>query len=324
MIKPYIKMFDIFYGTKCNLACRHCDTRSDIIRTTEQDPDIETILEGITLAKEKFDIDLYSFIGGEPLYYLDKIDIILTHIRKIDPDAKIQISTNGALLSKKLEEVANLMIKHETSFFVCNHYAAFDAKMTSKITESVNKLVSKLQMFEDDPNIFLSKLLRLDNPRNDPYLSTWIDQQGGYFLGEQPVDHYYRNDKIFLHFRPQTDFKMHHYMQNGKPVPFMTGDSNLSYKDGCSSPMCSFLVDKKIYKCSALGTLHKFLEFHGSLDDPNWQKYLNYKYLDLETCTDEEVLQFHSTKYCAISECDMCSTGHFNRTKEDVIHVHRR
>lgn len=324
MTKPYIKMFDIYYGTKCNLACRHCDTRSDIIRTTENDPHIDTILEGITLAKEKFDIDLYSFIGGEPLYYLDKINVILAHIRTIDPTAKIQVSTNGALLSKKIDEVVDMMTTYQTSLFVCNHFAAFDPVMTTKITNSVNELVSRLGMERDDPNVFLSRLLELDNPRKDPYLDTWLSEQGEYFLGEQPVDNYYRNDKIFVHFRPQTDFKMHHYMQNGKPKPYMTGDSALSYKDGCSSPMCSFMVDKRLYKCSALGTLERFLEFHGSTDDPDWQKYRNYKYLDLETCTDEEVLQFHSTKYCAISECDMCSTGHFDRTREDVIHVHRR
>jgi organic radical activating enzyme len=324
MTKPYIKMFDIYYGTKCNLACRHCDTRSDIIRTTETDPHIDTILQGITLAKEKFDIDLYSFIGGEPLYYLDKIEIILAHIRKIDPTAKIQVSTNGALLSKNLDAVVSLMITYETSLFVCNHFAAFDDKMTNRITESVNQLVDRLQLNKGDANIFLSRLLRLDNPRNDPYLDTWIEQQGEYFLGEQPLDHYYHDDKIFVHFRPQTDFKMHHYMQNGKPKPFMTGDSALSYKDGCSSPMCSFMIDKKLYKCSALGTLERFLEYHGSLEDPDWQKYRNYKYLDLETCTEEEAIQFHATKYCSILECDMCGTSSFNRTREDVIHVHRR
>ena len=242
----------------------------------------------------------------------------ITEYEQWDRDNTFRVLNNQETVRNPLNQmIQNMILRAQVN--AQRHYELY----AIDCDHSIQKLDIE-QMFEDDPNIFLSKLLRLDNPRNDPYLSTWIDQQGGYFLGEQPVDHYYRNDKIFLHFRPQTDFKMHHYMQNGKPVPFMTGDSDLSYKDGCSSPMCSFLVDKKIYKCSALGTLHKFLEFHGSLDDPNWQKYLNYKYLDLETCTDEEVLQFHSTKYCAISECDMCSTGHFNRTKEDVIHVHRR
>jgi hypothetical protein len=324
MAKPYIKMFDIYYGTKCNLACRYCDTRSDVIRTTEHDPEIDTILEGITLAKEKFDIDLYSFIGGEPLYYLDKIRVILQHIRKIDPAAKIQFSTNGTLLSKNLDAVAVLMNEYETSIFVCNHFAVYDEKITANITDSVTQLVERLKLSVGDPNIFLSKFLGLDNPRNDPYLDTWIEQQGDYFLGEQPVDRYYHNDKIFVHFRPQTDFKVNHYMQDGKPKPFMTGNADLSYKDGCSSPICNFMLDKKLYKCSALGTLERFLEFHKITDDPDWQKYRNYKYLDLETCTDDEVMQFHSTKYCAVSECDMCGTGHFSRTKEDVIHVHRR
>lgn len=324
MTKPYLKLFDIYYGAKCNLACRNCDTRSDNIRTTEQDPDIETIYEGITLAKEKFDIDLYSVIGGEPLLYLDKIDLIFSHIRKIDPQAKIQFSTNGALLGKNLDAMVSLILKHNCSLFVCNHFAAFDSKTSAKIADSVAKLVEKLKLTKGDQNKFLGDFLRLDNPRKDPYLDTWIDQNKEYFLGEQPDDEYYHNDRIFVHFRPQLDFKMNHYMVNGKPKPYKTGDSELSYKNGCSSPVCSFLIDKKIYKCSALGTLTKFLEFHDSMDDPDWKKYIDYPYLDLQTCTDEEVTHFHATKYCAVSECDMCGTGHFNRTREDVIHVYRR
>jgi len=321
MTKPYLKMLDVYYGAKCNLSCNQCDTRSNVVRDTDKDPDIETILEGITLAKEKFEIELYSVIGGEPLLYLDKIDIILTHIRKIDPTAKIQFSTNGTLLSKHVDEVADFLIKHESGLFVCNHFAAFDAKMTSKITEGVNQLVTRLGLPKDDANQFLKKFMQLDNPRKDPYFGKWIDQNKEYFLGEQPNDHYYCNDKIFVHFRPQFDFKKNHYMQAAKPKPFKTGLPHISYKEGCSSPMCNFLLDKKIYKCSALGTVKKLLEFHNSLDDPDWKKYVDYQALNLETCSEGDVLKFHFSKFCAIGECDMCGTGHFIRNKEDVINV---
>jgi hypothetical protein len=88
--------------------------------------------------------------------------------------------------------------------------------------------------------------------------------------------------------------------------------------------LCNFLIDKKIYKCAALGTLKRFLEFHGSLEDPDWKKYLDYDYLDLETCSDGDVVKFHLGKYCAVAECDMCGTNSFKRTDEFVINVHSR
>jgi len=321
IFKPYLKMLDIYYGARCNLFCNQCDTRSDTIRDTTNDPDLETIFEGIRLAREKFEIELYSMIGGEPLYYLDKIDAILSYIRSLDPDTPIQFSTNGTLLSKRINEVSELLRKHKCSLFVCNHFSSFDASMSEKISNSVDELVNQLGLKPGDANKFLYDFMKLDNPRNDPFFAKWIDINKDYSQGEQPNDLYYHDNEIFVHFRPQGEFKKNHYMKDGKPKPFQTGLPHLSYKQGCSSPMCSFLIDKKIYKCAALGTLKRLLEFHNSLDDPDWKKYLDYNYLDLENCTDGDVMKFHLSKFCAIAECDMCGTKYFNRSKEDVTNV---
>lgn len=318
---PYIKLLDIYYGGKCNLSCHQCDTRSDLTKSTENDPELSTILEGITLTRDKFQVDLYSVIGGEPLLYLEKIDLILAHIRKIDPKAKIQFSTNGTLLSKKLDAVAELMLKHSCSLFVCNHFAAFDTNMTEKITESVNQLVKKLNLEKGDANNFFKEFIGLDNPRKDPYMAKWIKERKEYFLGEQPNDHYYYNNDMFVHFRPQTTFHKNYVMINGKPKPHMTGLPHVSFKDGCSSVLCNFLIGKKLYKCAALGTLKQLLTHYDCLDDLDWQKYLNYEYLDLETCEYIDITKFHLGKFCSIAECDMCGTQEFNRTKEHVIHI---
>lgn len=322
MIKPYLKLLDIYYGAKCNLSCVQCDSGSDVIRTDEQDPELENIFDGIRLAREKFEIEIYSLIGGEPLLYLDKVYKIVEYIRSYDPNTTIVVSTNGTLLSKKIDQLSEMMQQFNCSVMVCNHFSAFDQNMTTRITDSVNKLVSKLDLVKGDSNEFFKEFIKLDNPKKDPYWAKWIDERKEYFLGEQPQDDYYHNDRFFLHFRPQNDFKKHYVVNNGKIKPHMTGSPHISYKHGCSSPMCSFLIDKKLYKCAALGTLKKFLEFHDGLDDPDWQKYLNYKYLDLETCSEGDVAKFHVGKYVAVAECDMCGTNSFKRTKEDVIRVH--
>jgi len=323
MSKPYIKLLDIYYGTKCNLACEQCDTRSDIIRTTEADPDIDAILEGIALAQQQFEIDLYSVLGGEPLLYLDKIDVIIKYIRQTDPKAKIQFSTNGALLLKKADELADIMRTHSVSLFVCNHFAAFDPIKTKNIAAGVDKLVQILNMKEDNADKFFQDFIDFSNPRNDPYMATWIAANEETFPREEPEEQYFHNDSIFVHFRPQYDFKKNHYMLDGKPKPFKTGDPALSYRSGCSSVMCNFLAGSKLYKCAALGTLEKLLDYYDSKDDPDWQKYLNYKHLDLKNCTAEEVTNFSNSKYSCIEQCDMCGVDAFMKSRETVIHVHR-
>ena len=323
MNKPYIKLLDIYYGTKCNLACEQCDTRSDIIRTTEADPDVDAILEGIALAQQQFEIDLYSVLGGEPLLYLDKIDVIIKYIRQTDPTAKIQFSTNGALLLKKANELVDIMQTHSVSLFVCNHFAAFDPIKTKNIEAGVNKLVQLLDMKEDNADKFFKDFIDFSNPRNDPYMATWIADNEETFPREEPEEQYFHNDNIFVHFRPQYDFKKNHYMLDGKPKPFKTGNPALSYRSGCSSVMCNFLAGSKLYKCAALGTLEKLLDYYDSKDDPDWQKYLNYKYLNLKNCTPEEVINFSNSKYSCIEQCDMCGIDAFMKTRETVIHVHR-
>ena len=68
-----IKILDVFYGNKCQLACAHCDTRSDYIRNGEFDPTLENILESVTLASEQFNVECWSVLGGEPFLYKDTV-----------------------------------------------------------------------------------------------------------------------------------------------------------------------------------------------------------------------------------------------------------
>lgn len=324
MTKPYIKLLDIYYGTRCNLACSQCDTRSDVIRDDETDPSIDSILDGVSLAQEKFEIDLYSVLGGEPLLYLDKIELIVSYIRKTDPQAKIQFSTNGVLLHKKTARLVELMKKYSVSLFVCNHFAGFDDVKTKNIADSVNKLAILLDMVEDDASKFFSNFIDFTNPRKDSYMESWIEANKDTFPREEPQEQYFHANNIFIHFRPQYDFKSNHYILNGKPKPFKTGNPALSYRSGCSSVMCNFLVNHKLYKCAALGTLEKLLDYYGSKDDPDWQKYLAYQPLDLKNCNSDQITAFSNSKYSCIDQCDMCGVDSFLKTRETVIHVHRR
>ena len=87
-MKKEIKILDIFYGNKCNLACSQCDTHSDHVRGTQDDPELENIKQSITLAHKHFNVDLWGILGGEPLLYIDKCTAILDHLRSLDPESK--------------------------------------------------------------------------------------------------------------------------------------------------------------------------------------------------------------------------------------------
>ena len=117
-MKPKIKILDIFYGGRCQLACAQCDTRSDTIRKGEFDPTVESIKEGILLAKNNFDIEIFSLLGGEPLLYKDKIKDILEFIRSIDKETLIFLPTNGELIGKNIDFLSEILPNYKILLMV--------------------------------------------------------------------------------------------------------------------------------------------------------------------------------------------------------------
>lgn len=322
-MRPSIKILDIFYGNTCNLACNQCDVRSDIFSKGQHDKTLENILEGIDLAVKHFEIQEFSLLGGEPLLYKPRIQDILTHIRSFDKTTKINIPTNGLLLKKNLEFVANLIETYNVTIMVSDHVNEFkDKTKSNEIVESVHELGKLLGYERNDPINYYLNFHDFANKRNDPLFNQWLKRKmpNGYDIDD--TDIYYNNGNKGVYYIIYDWFFANHYFdESNNPKPFNSHDPNLSYSQGCSSEFCSYMYDKKIYKCAALGTLKRFLTHHNSLDDPDWQKYLSYKPLDLISCTPEEVQKFSDTKYTCISECTMCpSSGQkIVKTEEMVL-----
>lgn len=294
-----IKILDIFIGNKCNLSCFQCDTRSDIVKSKSFDPSIESIKQGITLAQQYFNIEHYSLLGGEPLFYMDKVKEIVAFIRSFDSTTPILLPTNGKMIDKKANELSALISQYNLTLMVCNHFSAFEDKtLSTELTANVVKFVKQMRLTESKQHLFFDQI---------------IDK--GLYVNEQ--------GKVTLFFRDQDYFQSNYYLENNKPKPFASGDSDASYANGCCSPFCSFLRDSKLYKCAALATVRTLLEHHDSLNDPAWEKYLNYEPLDLTNCTPEEVAHFSNTKYRSIEQCDMCpsQSKSFTKTKATVIPI---
>lgn len=307
---PKLQFVDIYYGGKCNLTCHQCDTRSDTFRQGEFDTDLDNIKHSIDLARANFSIRNFSLLGGEPLLNFDKVKQVAEYLRSVDKSAVLTMPTNSTLLAKNVSEVADFMLKYKVVILMTNHYAAFDKIESDRIEQARDQLISLLQIEERSAMDFYTEVI---NYASENSTASNNDR----FWGSKDVG-------IFYH--EQHEFQQHYKLVNGVPKPHAEGTPEASYKNGCCSPFCTFLYDKKMYKCASLGTLDKFLKHHGLFNDPDWQKYLNYKSLDLINCSAEEIKNFSDTNHCAIEQCDMCSAlgSSYTKTAETTLPKYKK
>ena len=319
----HIKILDIFYGNTCNLACAHCDTRSDSLRG--YDPDLETILESVRLANEKFDVENWSVLGGEPLLYKDKILEIVKYIRSIEPNKTIFMSTNGMLLSKNIEWISKLITEYHVWVQVCNHTAKFGRK--DKILDSVKQIANYCNIPKSDPaHIWWNTIMKYDSGTDN--WQEYLKRKGWDIANRDPNEVTYMKNNYGIHYMESEWFHSIYNNVNGVPKPFESDDPQQSYFNSCPSQFCAFLYNKKVYKCAALGTLRNFLSQHKLLDDTAWQKYLMYKPVDLEESSEQEVQFFADTHYCGIDECSMCPKNQQPIIKDKIqvlpVHINER
>jgi organic radical activating enzyme len=316
-MKKEIKILDIFYGNKCNLACSQCDTHSDHVRGTDNDPELESIKESIRLAHKNFNVDIWGILGGEPLLYIDKCTAILDHLRSLDPESKIIFPTNGMLLGKNLDLVADMAKKYNMYIQVCDHTTAFkDKSYSERVVKATLDLAEKLELTESTAEEWWDKIISRED--GGPEWRQWLDTT------KFSVDDLDGDDRAWIgpgygvYYIQSDNFSTITKFVDGKPKPYDEGDPKASYWNSCPSNFCALLKDNRIYKCAALGTLETFLARHGSLDDPDWQKYLNYKGLDLTTCTEDDINKFMSNIYCHIDECSMCPKNNVSILKNEL------
>lgn len=322
---PGLKILDIFFGNKCQLACEQCDTRSDIIRKGEHDSDIDDIKEGILSVKQKFDIEIYSLLGGEPLLYKDKIQSILEFVRSLDTTASIWLPTNGDLINKNIDFLSKIIVKYDVLLFVSDHFSTFkDQTRSNKVSKAVYDLVNNIDIQRVHSDRLWTEIMYRRPGAQTAWEGYWEDAKP--YKGENSFnakenkldastdDDLWWNGRYGVYFHIQDSHLKHYYMKDDKPKPFNSLDIKTSFFKSCPSCYCGFLYNNKLYKCAALGTLKNFLERHDAIDDIEWQKFLSYKALDLKNCTDEEIMNFANAHYKPISECAMCPTS-----REEIV-----
>lgn len=91
-----------------------------------------------------------------------------------------------------------------------------------------------------------------------------------------------------------------------KLYPFEHNDPLMSWAT-CSVKYQTHLIDHNLYKCTKLAYLKNGLSKTKQLDDPAWQRYLDYEPLDLRTADLRAMSEFASKtveKYCAMCPAD--------------------
>lgn len=302
MSKIKLHIVEIFYGHRCNLSCQGCSSVSDHIKDYDDDPSLESIFESIeNLSKSVYpkSIDL---MGGELFLYWDRIKQIIPKIREHFPKTLISMTTNGMLLEKHADEVVEISKKyHPCVLEVTNHFTLFpEDSLTDNYKKKIENFVSK--------NNFVEK----DKTEEEMWDKTYLIEF------RTKGDETYENENMDLHLTKPVNFYPGYFKNEaGKLKPFATNDPEGSYEKGCSMPVCHLLLDNKLYKCSWFAFLPRLLKRNGQEGDPDWDKYLGYKPLDLENADQQDLIDFYQNSNKAISLCDMCSNQEKHMIKHD-------
>ena len=308
-MKRDIKILDIFYGNKCNLACNQCDTRSDHIRGKGiDDPEMDNIKESIYLAHKNFNVNIWGVLGGEPLLYLDKVEEIIAYLRTLEPTATVFFPTNGSLLDRKdnMDRVVEMTKKYNLMVQVCNHFPEFvDSSYSEKVLANTEELARRLDLTVPATGGDWWEQV-IDMKAGGQEWLAHMDTIGFSYDCLDENDRSWIGDGYGIYYIESPYFKSITKWIDGQPKPFDSDDPKSSYWNSCPSGFCALLKDKKIYKCAALGTLETMLKRYDALDDPAWEKYLGYKALDLTTCTPNNIADMMKNIYCHIDECSMC------------------
>jgi len=294
--KINLKIVNVHYGFKCNLGCKQCITASDFLDHTRYDPSLEETIQTVdNLHQAVGNVEIMiTLLGGEPLLYWDRVSILAKHIRKRFPLATINITTNGLLLHKYQNSVIELLLELDNcKLTISNHMTLFAHDKVAQVS------YKNLNLFLSDPRLFKIHDYHYDIPNHS--IDIHMSENGIKFINQYKL------------------------LPNGQVKPYATNDPEGSMIHGCTGSICSFAKNNKLYKCSKLAVLPNVLDHTNQLDDPDWQKYLNYQYIDLTATTQEQLDYFEETQGKPISECDGCPNQQIEgvttviRTKENVL-----
>lgn len=135
--KPLIGYLETHVYNQCNLNCKGCTHFSNI--DENKILDVDEYEQNIKLLSEKFNINTFRLMGGEPLLNSKLIDYI-NITRKYFPNSNIDIATNGLLLCSMDKKLIEVIVKNNIIIKI-------------SLYQPINAIKDKLSKFLKDNNI---------------------------------------------------------------------------------------------------------------------------------------------------------------------------
>ena len=300
--------FNIIYGYRCNYACEGCCVGSNHVSDVSQDPDLDTVLAaidrlpGVIRMQDSEDFwqrGMITLLGGEPmLYWHERIVPIARAVRRNFPRVRLLIFSNGHLMHRHADDIIDFLDEVSGNITITNH-------------------------LRGDPDSTLGR-------------RWWANTQE--FLSHPRLikihdEHYHIDGNIESNinfYDAEEWFTWYRQMGDGKIKPFDSKNPARSMQYGCASgSVCSTLFENRLYKCASLAMLPGLLRYTGQYQDPDWQPYLDYPYIDVFDPDPDAQRNFSRTFGQPIPQCTMCNDQPSNviqwidRREHSVIKSHR-
>jgi MoaA/NifB/PqqE/SkfB family radical SAM enzyme len=267
--------------TSCDLACPGCDRFIDHNHNWTED--FELVRDRMLGWSKIIQPKNLTIIGGEPLIHPRIYDII-RHARNTFPNTTIEVFTNGLLLPKKplFEETLQEIGNSQINLTLHNQ----NQRVRDKIFENIQEFIIK------------------ENPWNQVSQNKWNFQEVALELDDPTQGGWYDYRKLV----------------NGKLKPWNDKNPTASY-NACGVNIFPIAYDGRLYKCPPISMLHTHLEKFNRLDDPDWQPYLKYKGIGLDSSA-EKIAEFVDNIFNPHEICGMCPANPFLKPQEEAVLKH--
>ena len=234
--KPTFRMLSIHSHNGCNMACRGCNHHSGLLAPGSSLP-IDNLLRDIEILLPRIHVWSHiSVLGGEALIE-PRTKEVLKLIRDMSEGVYVKIFSNGLLIPQNTDWILEHM-KEGGIFRISLHIPPTDERLgrTDKTGDITYKNVKDFIEIAEKEGIDMSLLEISEN---------W--------------------DDLWFDLLQWKDNKLYPWEDNNIEKSF----------EYCTAPNVQLYLGR-LWKCPSIAYLRETLVSTGQVDDPVWQKYLNY------------------------------------------------
>ena len=245
--KPTFRMLSIHSHNGCNMACRGCNHHSGLLAPGSSLP-IDNLLRDIEILLPRIHVWSHiSVLGGEALIE-PRTKEVLKLIRDMSEGVYVKIFSNGLLIPENTDWILEHM-KEGGIFRISLHIPPTDEKLgrTDKTGDITYKNVKDFIEIAEKEGIDMNLLEISEN---------W--------------------DDLWFDLLQWKDNKLYPWEDNNIEKSF----------EYCTAPNVQLYLGR-LWKCPSIAYLRETLVSTGQVDDPVWQKYLNYHATPIDAPIEE-------------------------------------